>query len=817
MRKLSFTVLVSISFLLTADPGRVLAAPQSDASAPAGRLPVRRVVLYKNGVGYFEHTAKVRGNQELNIDFTTSQLNDVLNSLTVVDLGQGRIAGVRFNSVAELSERMKTLRLPLGVETSRTDYLNALRGTRVEVSGPGGSGTGRVLTVDTRKVLNAKGDDLTEVLELSIITGNGELHTFEVGPATTVRVADPDLSEEVSRYLNLIASAKAMDVRRMTISAAGDGERDVFVSYISEVPVWKSTYRILLPEKADEKPLIQGWAIVDNTVGEDWKDVRLSLVAGAPQSFIQPISQPYYAPRPVVAMPESMTLTPQTHEAAEMALGGVTGGVPGAVPAPPPPPPPGVGSGSGGGMGVGGGIAGGVYTGGSGLQGVVTDPTGAVISNAKVTLTNPATGAVRATRTDSQGHYHFARVQPGNSTLSFESPGFSPLRFTNVHAGRIINATLPVGSVTQTVEVNAEAVGAPEAEQKSLITGENRLSLSEAMEAAGSEAEGKEISQLFEYDLKQSVTIEKNQSALVPIVQAHVDGEKVTLWNAHSAGALRALWITNTSGETLDGGSFSILESDAFAGQGLLDAVQPGERRLLSYAGDPAVQVKVEGSASEKPISTIIINKGIMFITREEREMKTYKVSNSDVTARDVVIEHPARGGWTLASNLKPEESSASFYRFKLKVDAKASAQLTVEEYQPQTTEFALTNLTSDYVMILTKQQRVTPAMEQVFRRVLDQKSVIVGLDSQIQVRQHEIDAIGTDQARIRENMKALKGSAEERTLTERYARQLNDQEDRLAALHNQVSDLTKKRQQAQDQLDAILDEITLTEAFRSE
>jgi hypothetical protein len=124
----------------------VASAQQRPSGGPAtnvgtesqARLPVKRVVLYKNGVGYFEHSARVRGSQELNIDFTTAQLNDVLNSLTVTDLGGGRIGGVRFNSIAPLSERLKGLRLPLSEGTSRNDFLNALRGTRVEVHNGGG-------------------------------------------------------------------------------------------------------------------------------------------------------------------------------------------------------------------------------------------------------------------------------------------------------------------------------------------------------------------------------------------------------------------------------------------------------------------------------------------------------------------------------------------------------------------------------------------------------------------------------------------------------------------------------------------------------
>ena len=139
-----------------------------------------------------------------------------------------------------------------------------------------------------------------------------------------MRLAEHDLNQEVGRYLDLVGSSRAKDLRRMSISATGSGDRDIFVSYISEVPVWKSTYRIILPEKAGEKPLLQGWAIVDNTIGEDWKDVQLSLIAGAPQSFIQDISQPLYGRRPVVPLPEAAMLTPQTQEAT-MEVTGVAG------------------------------------------------------------------------------------------------------------------------------------------------------------------------------------------------------------------------------------------------------------------------------------------------------------------------------------------------------------------------------------------------------------------------------------------------------------------------------------------------------------
>src|SRR5262249_23484019 len=143
----------------------------------------------------------------------------------------------------------------------------------------------------------------------------GDMRVFDLGPGTSVRILEQDLAKEVGRYMDLVSSTRERDLRRMTIATEGSGDRSLFVSYISEVPVWKSTYRIILPSKNDASPILQGWAIIDNTIGEDGKDVELSLVAGAPQSFIQNLSQPYYTQRPGIGWPKTAQLTPQTHEA----------------------------------------------------------------------------------------------------------------------------------------------------------------------------------------------------------------------------------------------------------------------------------------------------------------------------------------------------------------------------------------------------------------------------------------------------------------------------------------------------------------------
>ena len=717
MRESILVTVVSLSLFLAAFAGDNLEQPTPDESQPSAsagesdassRLPVKRVVLYKNGVGYFEHSAHVRGSQDLAIDFTTSQLNDVLKSLTAVDLGDGRISGVRYNSIAPLDERLKALRLPFGEQLTQVDFLAALRGARVEVHNGSDNATGRLLSVEKEKRFTDKGESY-EVTAFSVISDGGDMRNFDLGPSTSVRLVERDLSDEVGKYLNLIGSSRARDLRRMTISATGTGDREIFVSYISEVPVWKSTYRIILPEKPGDKPLLQGWAIVDNTVGEDWRDVQLSLIAGAPQSFIQDISRPLYTRRPVVPLPQAAMLTPQTQEASMSA------------PAP--------------------------------------AAAETVDVNAESSLTMDSNSAA---------------IGGGVGGGAFHG---------NALNGRASNKGL------------RRVPSAAAAQQQA-------------------EAEAKDLGDYFEYNLKQKITIGKNQSALVPILQSPIGAEKVTIWNENTREIRRALWITNSSGLTLDSGTFNILESDTFAGEGLIETVHPAERRLISYAADPALRVTMEQESSEKPVTRIHIVKGLMYLTREQNDSRKYTLHNADAAPREVVIEHPARENWKLSEGPKPEETSASYLRFRVAVPAGQTANLQIAEYHPESSEFALTNLDEKQIALITQQRQITPAMQEAFRRVLDQKNKVDSLGTQIKARQHEIESITKDQARVRENMKALKGSAEEKALLQRYAHQLDAQEDRLNALNKEISDLQEKQTQARNQLDQIVQQVTLDENF---
>jgi hypothetical protein len=709
------TLVCRLLFLAALAPGYGQSASSSPSlSDSVARLPVTRVILYKNGVGYFEHAGHVRGNQEVNVDFTTAQLNDVLKSLTVLDLGKGRITGVSYNSVAPLSRQLGALRLPIGEDATAAQFIAALRGARLEVRSGTTSATGRLLSGDERELPGkAKDEPKITVPELSIVTDNGEVRTFDLTPATSVRITEKDLNEEVGHYLHLLASTRDRDVRRMTISTAGDGERRLLVSYISEVPVWKCTYRIVVPPTG--KPLLQGWAIVDNTVGEDWSNVELSLVAGAPQSFVQELSQPYYARRPVVPLPENAMITPQTHEATMEENGaasaleiprGVVGGVPG-------------------------GVAGGQM--------------GAVI-------------------------------------------------------GGIVNS-IPLG-----VGVGAGADTGP-----SLYKGETMANMIESATTVG---ESRELSDLFEYKLRDRVTIRKNQSALVPILQARVEAEKVSVWNPSESYVLRALWVTNNGDLTLDRGSFNILEGDAFAGEGLMDPIKPGEKRLLSYAADLGLVVDAKEKDENQRVTKIVISHGAMIQTREDRQERTYTIRNRDTSPRTVVIEHPARAGWKLAAGTTPDETSASFHRFRLTVEPKKTSTLTVAESHPLSTRWELTNITNNEMTYFVDGKMITPEVEQALRRVVAQKGEVASLDAELNSHKSQVTNISEDQQRLRENLKSLKGSAEEKALVERYAGELNTQEDRVQSLQKEIADLHQKRDAAQKTLNDMIQHLQIETAI---
>jgi hypothetical protein len=662
----------------------LIAALQAQTDTP--KLPVRRVVLYKNGVGYFEHLGRVRGTQSLAIDFNSAQLNDVLQSLTTIDLGDGHIGNVSFNSEAPLSQQLRGLPIAAGEKTTLVDLLGNLRGARLEVHAGSRVVVGRLLSVEQKP--GAK--DEPPRSEVTLVTDAATLQTVTLTPSVSVRLVDRELAQQVGTYLTLLASNRSEDRRRMTITAIGTAERDVLISYVSEVPVWKTTYRIVLPSGAGQ-PQLQGWAIVDNTIGEDWNGVELSLVAGAPQSFIQQLSQPVYVTRPVIDISHGNNPTPQVHQSPLITADTVSG---------------------------------------------------------------------------------FARAEGGRDRAGVGGLAKAPL------------------------SAAARPVSPKEIEE--------RVSVLE------SAAAGQDLGDLFEYRVNSPLTIHKNESALVPILSTDVTVDRVSLWNGRSARPVRSLWLTNTSHLTLDGGSFSVLDAATFAGEGLIEPMKPGEKRLLSYAVDLGVQVESHNGDESRRISRVRFDRGDVVQRSEQRTRKVYTVRNDDTTARTIVIEHPIRAGWALVSAVKPTETTANVYRFVVPVAPKATATLTVDERQPIETRVGISALSDDQLAVIIRDSRDDRGLVQAIAPIRTQKIEVNRLQAAVARLESEVQSLTADQERLRENMKSLKGSAAEQDLLKRYVAQLNAQEDRLAANRGQQADLRGQLTAAQTELRRLIESLAL-------
>jgi len=691
---------------------RATVPAESKANMPASirDLPVRKVVLYKNGVGYFEHAGTVSGNQRVAIDFTSSQLNDVLQSLTVLDEGGGRIAGVNYNSTTPLAEQLKSLSLGMTDDPNSTELFQALRGQRVEVAGgPGGTMTGRLMSIEARTEKAGTGDATVDKFYLTLVAGSGAVRVIELTPALSVRPLDANLEGQLDRYLELLSTTHSTGLRHLTLDALGQGQRQLRVSYISEVPVWKSTYRMVFPREDDGKAIVQGWAVVDNTVGADWDNVQLSLVAGAPQSFIQPLSQPLYTRRPEIPIATEVETTPQTHEAGDMK-----------APAPPPP----------------------------------------AVQAGFIANRNQAAKL--------KNQYQFQNGANQMVAVSAESMNINTMS-SSIGSGIAGGAG---GGVYRPSDAIAEGDVSTNA-----------------------------FDDFFEYALTQPVTIHKNESAMVPILQQELPAEHVTLWSEAESTPLRAVWLENKSKLTLDSGSFSIFESGEFAGEGLLDPIHPGERRLLSYAADQAVRIKVTARNSRRALHHIGFHKGVVVETFVDTASVTYSATNSADADRMVLLEHARRNnGWTLDSGLKPDETSPNLYRFKLPVTAHATAKLEVQEQGPQYTTVDLRSNPRQDEFLLQLAKDVPDALDKL-KPVIDAQAAVADLDRRIEQSKNVEETAAADEARDRENVTALKGSDAAR----RFVDELNRAEDLLQSTRKDTADLEKQKEIALEKLDDLI------------
>ncbi len=306
----------STTFAQTTQPNPA-GADQSAAIEAHAEVPVRRVVLFSTGVGFFQHQGTVTGNAQTELHFKTDQINDILKSMVVSDRDAGRIKSITYPSLDPVSRTLRSFQIDISENPPLADIVNQIRGAKVHLSVGDDTVDGTILGVETKDRLIGPPDNqkTIQIPTVNVITATG-IRAVPLDNVRNLDIKDETLQKELAQALAALAQARDKDKKPVIIHFDGTGERRVAIGYIVETPLWKTSYRLILPDlTSKDSAKLLGWAIVENQTDNDWNDVTLDLVGGRPLSFIENLYQPLYIPRPVVQPQANASLTPQTYDA----------------------------------------------------------------------------------------------------------------------------------------------------------------------------------------------------------------------------------------------------------------------------------------------------------------------------------------------------------------------------------------------------------------------------------------------------------------------------------------------------------------------
>ena len=689
----------------------VLIGPQGASAQPAddaaqsgsAPLPIRRVVIFTSGVGYFERFGHVQDDATVELHFRTEQINDLLKSMVVQDLGGGHVAGVDYQSREPVEHALKKFPIDLSENPTLARLLSQVRGHRVEVHIPNPV-QGVVVSLEQRKRKLEDGTELTEDV-LNLLTEQG-LRSVVLQQVSRIRLLDARLDAELRKALMVLAGGT--DTRRKTvrIRLQGQGRRPVRVGYVQEMPLWKTSYRLVLKDK--NKALLQGWAIVENTTEEDWQQVELVLVSGRPVSFQMDLYQPLFVPRPVVRPQLYASLVPQQYEGALVAA-----------------------------------------------------------DKAKAEALEEADRPAFNRMLEKQRRGEYAARRQGRAPAG----GF----------GGVPNT--PPGQ-----DARADRKAA------------NGWSIALAQQML---ARGEEAGELFQYRIATPVTLSRQRSAMLPIVQHELDVQRVSIYGSgHPKHPMLGLRFKNTSDAFLMQGPITVFEQASYAGDARLGDTPQGASRLVSYALDLKVEVAPRDPKTVQTLVSGRLVKGVLFLTHRHRREKKYEIKNSDQETRHVLVEYPIDPAWKLVEPEKVEEKTRSVYRLGVDVPAGKTAALHVAEERTVSQQVVLTNLDVPSIRFYLRAQELDGRIKKVLEEVVRRKQQIEQLVRQRQLAEATIRAIGQDQERIRRNMAALDRTTD---LYKRYVEKFTRQESQIETLREQIHKLQQQEAKARKELDDYL------------
>ncbi len=681
----------------------VVAAAQ-EQEKPAD-IPIKRVVMFSSGVAFFEHGGQVEGTSQVDLQFNVKDINDLLKSMVLQDDGGGKISTVSYGSKDPITRTLSTFSVNLTQNPTLADLLNQIRGEQIEIDAPTKI-AGTILGVETREVPAGKDQQVVKQSYLNLLTDDG-LRSVSLDNVGRIKLASAKLDSELRQALAVLAAGKSMDKKTVSLSFVGQGKRDVRVGYIQEAPIWKTSYRLVIDKEG--KPLLQGWAIVENTTESDWNDVNLSLVSGRPISFVMDLYEPLYLARPEVRMELYASLKPRTYDQ-DLAA--------------------------------------------------------------------------------SDAEFRAAGEQLEKAKKESESLA------SNRQLDRARRGAAP-GAPASGGPAAALGRGGFLADGKQDAGVDYRKSVESVAQAA-------DVGEMFRYQIATPVKLARGKSAMLPIVNESVQGEKVAIYNegTHAKHPLSGLKLKNSTDLHLMQGPITVFADGAYAGDAQIQDLPPGTERLISYAMDLDTEVAPLAKDSPDRLVSVKISKGLLLTSHKFERSRTYTVKNSGKEAKNVLVEYPLDPAWSLVAPKEPAEKTRNMYRFAVNAEPGKPTALEVKEERTTSQQVAINNLDDGTIQIYINAPTVSETVKKALRDVVQRKGVINNVVAKRQELERQIVVIDQEQKRIRDNMAQLPKDAD---LFRRYVTKFTEQEDQIDALRTQVTATVEEEQKLRKDLNDFL------------
>jgi hypothetical protein len=724
--------------------------------ATVEQLELDTVVLYRNGVGYFERRGQV-DDDVLTLKVRKDQVNDLLKSLTVVDAdGQAVSVSMPLDPQSWANAALSTLAPGRG---SLAEVLDALRGTHVTVLTTGRRISGRIVMVE--RIINEpdsgdfyesrtpypvpQGD--TRDWKVTLLRGD-DLEVVRLSKVRSVTLRDGDLAMQLHRSLDASAGEGMFEQVAIDVRLSEARDHDLMVSYVVAAPMWKPTYRVVLPKKGKGKALLQAWAVVDNTSGEDWSDVSMSLTSGAPIAFQYDL----HTPRDVYRT----DLTESgVHKRARVAFGETSYGE------------------------------------------EEPEPVEEEAAEMDEMADSDDYGGRLA---DKERDYRKDEAKKsGKRRKAKNAPAPAPKTATESLPGDAIRG----GYGGEGLGSSARAESGPSLDYESL------------RRSTMANARSKQVSGLTRIDLSERVTVPDGTSTMVALVNEEVEAEETFLFKPGGAGQgyesnpYRVVRFKNTSPYVLEPGPISIYSGGSFVGEGLSEAVGTNTSVTIPFAVEPNVLVTSQSRYSGEEMRIVRVLRGVIEVESFHQTTTVWDVRGQPNDEGYTVLVRHTRQGSNYELSQRPEgtEDLEGAYLVPVRVPSKKrEGSVTLVEQTPSKTTLAIWDSRVPALFDqLLKASNLDAGARKRLQPIVDRRREIGRIDTEIDGLKRQQAELDQRARETRANLEALKKDPAAGALRKKLSKRLDEFTRDGDKMGRRIVELNSKRLEKKIELEDML------------